>query len=67
MLVTAPIRRPPALPPVMTSRSFDVTFRAMRYSAQSMKSVKVFFLFIIRPSSCHGLPRSPPPRTWAQP
>jgi len=30
-----------------------------------MKSEKVFFLFIIRPPSCHAFPSSLPPRTWA--
>src|SRR5690606_18651576 len=33
--------------------------------AQSIKSVKVFFLFIILPSSYHCLPISSPPRIWA--
>src|ERR1700738_798654 len=37
----------------------------MSVSAAAMKSVKVFFLFIMRPASCHALPNSPPPRMWA--
>ena len=49
MLVTAPISRPPALPPLIASRSLLVYFCAMRCSAAAMKSVKVFFLFSIRP------------------
>ncbi len=36
-----------------------------RYSADAMKSVKVFFLCIMRPSSCQALPISPPPRMCA--
>src|SRR6266568_182371 len=62
---TAPMRRPPALPPSMTRRSGEVHFSAIRCSAAAMKSVKVFIFFIIRPSSCQALPISPPPRTWA--
>ena len=40
-------------------------FSAIRCSAHAMKSVKVFFFFIMRPSSCQALPSSPPPRMWA--
>ncbi len=65
MFVTAPISRPPALPPSITRRSLDVHFSAMRYSAQSMKSVKVFFFFMSMPSSCQASPISSPPRMWA--
>ena len=65
ILVTAPISRPPALPPSMARRSFAVYFSATRNSAAAMKSVKVFFLFIMRPWSCQALPISPPPRMWA--
>ncbi len=62
MFVTAPIRRPPAEPPSMTSRSLDVYLSAISCSATAMKSVKVFFFDIMRPWSCQGLPSSPPPR-----
>ncbi len=65
MLVTAPMRRPPALPPSMTRRSFEVYLSAIRGSAHAMKSVNVFFFDIIRPWSCHFLPISPPPRMCA--
>jgi hypothetical protein len=65
MLVTAPIRSPPALPPSTTSRSRLQYFPATRNPAAAMKSVNVFLFFIRRPSSCHALPMSPPPRTWA--
>ena len=33
--------------------------------ATAMKSVKVFFFSMSLPCSYHGLPNSPPPRTWA--
>ena len=65
MLVTAPIRRPPALPPRMTRRSAAVHPSAMSFSAQEMKSLNVFILFINRPCSYQGRPISPPPRTCA--
>ena len=64
-LVTAPIRRPPALPPSMSRRSGEVHFSRTRNSAQSMKSKKVFFFFMSMPSSCHASPISSPPRMWA--
>ena len=64
MLVTAPISKPPALPPSMTRRSFEVYLSAIRCSATAMKSVNVFFFDSMRPWSCHFLPRSPPPRMW---
>ena len=67
MLVTAPIRRPPALAPSIARRSGDVYFSPIRNSAAAMKSVNVFFLFIMRPWSCQALPISPPPRMWAMP
>ena len=63
MLATAATSRPPALPPWITSRSGDVNLFATRYSAQSMKSVKVFIFCIIRPCSRHSSPSSPPPLT----
>ena len=62
MFVTAPISRPPALPPEITSLSFEVYFSFTRCSAAAMKSVNVFFFVIIRPASCHSFPISPPPR-----
>src|SRR5450830_105274 len=65
MFVTAPMRRPPALPPSMTRRSFAVIFCAMRDSAAEMKSENVFFFLSIFPSSCHFFPISPPPRMCA--
>src|SRR3989449_7525085 len=65
MLSTAPISKPPALLPSITRRSFDPKPCATRYSAQAMKSVKVLFLCIMRPSSCQALPISPPPRMCA--
>ena len=65
MLVTAPIKRPPALPPSMTNLFALVNFCAMRNSAEEMKSVKVLSLLRIRPASCQGLPSSPPPRMCA--
>ena len=64
MFVTAPMRSPPAEPPSMTNSSFDVYLSAISASATAMKSVNVFFFDIIRPWSCHFLPRSPPPRMW---
>ena len=65
MLVTAPIRSPPALPPMMASRSRDVKPSAITCSAQAMKSVNVFFFFKSLPFSYHGRPMSLPPRMWA--
>ena len=43
----------------------DVYFCAIRCSAEAMKSVNVFILFIMRPASRHGSPSSPPPRMCA--
>ena len=63
MFVTAPISRPPALPPRMTRRSAAVHPSAMSFSAQAMKSLNVFILVINRPCSYQGRPISPPPRT----
>ena len=58
MLTTAPINIPPALPPSIIRREGEVHFSPTGYLAQSTKSVKVFFFFIIRPSSCHCSPIS---------
>src|SRR5882762_10730797 len=63
--VTAPMSMPPALAPWMTRYWLDVYFCAMRYSADAMKSVNVFILFIMRPASRQGSPNSPPPRMCA--
>ena len=64
-LVTAPISRPPALPPLMVIRSFAVYRSRCRYSAAAMKSVKVFIFFSILPSSYQPRPISWPPRMCA--
>src|SRR5712664_1640240 len=40
--VTAPINSPPALPPMIARRSFEAEPSETRYSAEEMKSVKVF-------------------------
>src|ERR1041385_630437 len=65
MFVTAPMSSPPALPPVMISFDGFVYLCLTSASAAAMKSVNVFFLVIMRPASCHSLPRSPPPRMCA--
>ena len=62
MFATAPTRRPPALPPSPASRSLSTHPESRRKSAQAMKSVNVFFLFSILPSSYQARPISPPPR-----
>ena len=62
MFETAPTSKPPALPPWITSRSFEVYFWLISVSAQAMKSVNVFILFIILPACRHSSPNSPPPR-----
>ncbi len=64
-LATAPISRPPAEPPRATSRSGDVQPDLARCWAQATKSVNVFFLASILPSSYQRRPISPPPRTCA--
>ena len=51
MFTTAPMRRPPALPPWITRRSGAVKRRRTSDSAAAMKSVKVFFLRWSLPSS----------------
>lgn len=65
MFRTAPISKPPALLPLMLSFSFEQYLFAIKYSAQVMKSVKVFFFFNNFPFSYHRLPISPPPRMCA--
>src|SRR2546425_958915 len=65
MFSTAPSRRPPALPPSITSRSCAVEPWQTRSSAHAMKSVNVLRFLRSRPSSCQRFPSSPPPRTWA--
>lgn len=62
---TAPINRPPALPPSATSRSGPVTPASIRCRAQATKSVKVFFFASVLPFSYQCRPISPPPRTCA--
>ena len=64
-LTTAPMSNPPALPPSITRRSGAEMWFFTNHSAQSTKSVKVFFLRINMPSSCHASPSSSPPRMWA--
>ncbi len=64
-LVTAPINSPPALPPLIASRSGAVSPSATRCSAAAMKSVKLFGLLSSLPPSYHGRPISSPPRTCA--
>ena len=64
-LTTAPISRPPALPPSIASCSGVVRPRAISASAQAMKSSKVVGFFAILPASYQLRPRSPPPRMWA--
>ena len=65
IFITAPINKPPALPPVMARRSLAVQFSAIKYSAQAIKSVKVFFFCKNFPCSYHCRPISSPPRIWA--
>jgi hypothetical protein len=64
-LTTAPMSSPPADPPRATIRSADVQPVFARCWAQATKSVNVFFLASILPSSYHRRPISPPPRTCA--
>ena len=64
-LATAPISRPPALPPRATRRSGAVHPSPTRVRAQATKSVKVLGLAASFPSSYQWRPISPPPRTWA--
>lgn len=54
-------------PPRIPSSEGDVSPCTSKFSAQATKSLKLFFLFIIRPSSYHCSPSSLPPRTWAMP
>jgi len=65
MLATAPMRRPPALPPSAATLSGDAYFCATRARVTSIKSVKVFFLLRRCPSSYQDRPISCPPRMWA--
>src|SRR5690606_27793464 len=65
ILITAPIRSPPALPPSAYTCPLDVYLLAIKYLAQSIKSVKVLIFFISLPSSYQWRPISSPPRTWA--
>ncbi len=64
-LATAPMSRPPALPPSATSRSGAVRPESTRCRAQATKSVKVARLNSFLPCSYQSLPISPPPRTCA--
>ena len=64
-LATAPIRSPPALPPMIASRSGAVNPSATRCSAAAMKSVNVWRLWSSLPPSYQARPISSPPRTWA--
>ena len=61
----APTSRPPALPPSATIRSLEDQPLLARCRAQATKSVKVFILLSILPSSYQCRPISPPPRMWA--
>lgn len=54
-LITAPIKSPPADAPEIAKRSGQVYPRSIRPLAACMKSLKVFFLNCIFPSSYHGL------------
>ena len=51
ILTTAPIKRPPALPPSAKRCSLSVMPSLIKYLPATIKSVKVFFLFNIFPSS----------------
>src|SRR3954469_1804673 len=53
-LVTAPMRRPPALPPRIASCPGVVQPCSTRWSAQATKSVKVLRLCSSLPSSYHA-------------
>ena len=65
MFVTAPMSKPPALRPIANNLPGFVNRSRIRYSAQAMKSVNVFFFFSSLPSSYHWRPSSCPPRIWA--
>src|SRR3954447_98683 len=64
-LAIAPISRPPAEPPRATRRSAAVQPFLTSVRAHATKSVKVFRLVSILPSSYQRRPISPPPRTCA--
>ena len=64
-LATAPISRPPALPPMAATRSGAAYPSLTRKSVTSMKSVKVLILLSSLPSSYHCRPISWPPRMCA--
>ena len=66
MLATAPISKPPALPPSATSCRGRVDPGVHQMLLRpTTKSVKVFFFSSSLPCSYHSRPISPPPRTWA--
>src|SRR6202789_1475169 len=65
IFTTAPISKPPALPPSIATRFGSPYPSRTRNSVASIKFVNVLRFSIILPPSCHGSPNSPPPRICA--